>query len=167
MKIYQRRIIPRRSPLQKAIQQNARKTANCLRGYRTEVLKNISAIKVWTELYPELRPELARQIPAHGDANLPAELRNYGASSDRGSENPSRGVFSTKSGVETGKMNTATRRNRFCAKRRPERMKRRRFRLKSGSTLLFMRLRRSESIDGRFRLSFRRLRLPTDAYFSL
>ena len=36
------------------------------------------AIKVWTELRPELRPELTRQIPAHGNANLPAELRNYG-----------------------------------------------------------------------------------------
>ena len=34
-----------------------------------------------------------------------------------------RGGFSTKFGVETGKMNTAARRNRFYAKRRPERTK--------------------------------------------
>ena len=56
--------------MQKAIQQDARKTANCPRGYRTEVLRKISAIKIRTEL----RPELARQIPAHGDANLPSRV---------------------------------------------------------------------------------------------
>ena len=64
--------------MQKAIQQDARKTANCLREYRTEVLRKISAIKIRTEL----SPELARQIPAHGDANLPSRIaqlrRNYG-----------------------------------------------------------------------------------------
>ena len=40
-----------------------------------------------------------------------------------GAEILSRGGFSTKFGVETGKMNTAARRNRFYAKKRSERMK--------------------------------------------
>ena len=77
---------------------------------------------------------ISAQIPANGNAHLPAERRNYSASSDQGSEISSRSVFSTKSDVETEKMNTAARRNRFYAKRRTERMKRRGFEQKSGSS---------------------------------
>ena len=47
------RNLDRRSPSQKAKQQNARKPANHLRGYRTEVLGKISGVKVRTEIESE------------------------------------------------------------------------------------------------------------------
>ena len=138
MEISRRKILYRRSPSQEAKQQNARKTASRLRGYRTEVLRKISAIKVWTELRPELRPESRPEL-AHKSRRMETHICRQngainGASSDQGSEISSRSVFSTKSDVETGKMNTAARRNRFYAKRRTERMKRRGFGQKSGSS---------------------------------
>ena len=110
------RNLDRRSPSQKAKQQNARKPANHLRGYRTEVLGKISGVKVRTEI----ASESARQTWARNWRQLPArvaQLRPIGA------EILSRGGFSTKFGVETGKMNSAARRNRFYAKRRSERTK--------------------------------------------
>ena len=110
------RNLDRRSPSQKAKQQNARKPANHLRGYRTEVLGKISGVKVRTEI----ESESARQNCARNWRQLPArvaQLRPIGA------EILSRGGFSTEFGVETGKMNSAARRNRFYAKRRTERTK--------------------------------------------
>ena len=164
MKISRRKIIDRRSPLQKAIQQDARKTANCLRRYRTKVLRKISAIKARTEL----RPELARQIPAHGDANLPFRIarlrRDYGPRVQKFSPRrlldeiwrrvrtkwtPRRGATnSAQNGVLKERNGTRLKKNQvrpyyLCVHAAPA------------------------SIDGRFQLSFRRSRLPTDAYASL
>ena len=85
--------------MQKAIQTNAKKTSNHLRGYRAEVQGKISRIKVRTEI-------------AFESARAP-----------RWAEIISRGGFSTKFGAEAGKMNIATRINRFYTKRRLERMK--------------------------------------------
>ena len=67
-----RRILDRRSPSQKAKQQNAKKPANHLRGYRTEVLGKISGVKVRTEI----ESESARQIGRGIGANCRHELRN-------------------------------------------------------------------------------------------
>ena len=164
MEISRRKILYRRSPSQEAKQQNARKTANTLRGYRTEVLRKISAIKVWTELRPELRPELAHKSRRMETHICRQKRRNYSASSDQGSEISSRSVFSTKSDVETGKMNTAARRNRFYAKRRTERMKRRGFGQKSGSSYYLCVDAGLRSINADSQLSFLRSSLPTDAY---
>ena len=101
--------------MQKAIQQNARKPANHLRGYRTEVLGKISGVK----FEPKLRPNQR----ANFDAKLaPIAGASYALRPD-GAENFTRGGFSTKFCVETGKMNTAARRNRFYANRHSERMK--------------------------------------------
>ena len=128
MKISRRKILVRRSPLQKAIQQDdlgkmRGKQLIAFEKYRTEVLRKISAIKVWTELRPELRPESCPELARKSRRMETHICRQNGAinsaSSDQGSEIPSRSVFSTKSDVETGKMNTAARRNRFYAKRRP------------------------------------------------
>ena len=66
------RILDRRSPSQKAKQQNARKPANHLRGYRTEVLGKISGVKVRTEIESESARQIARGI----GANCRHELRN-------------------------------------------------------------------------------------------
>ena len=168
MEISRRKILYRRSPSQEAKQQNARKTASRLRGYRTEVLRKISAIKVWTELRPELRPESRPEL-AHKSRRMETHICRQdgainGASSDQGSEIPSRSVFSTKSDVETGKMNTAARRNRFYAKRRTERMKRRGFGQKSGSSYYLCVDAGLRSINADSQLSFLRSSLPTDAY---
>lgn len=72
------RNLDRRSPSQKAKQQNARKPANHLRGYRTEVLGKISGVKVRTEI----ESESARQTWARNWRQLPArvaQLRPIGA----------------------------------------------------------------------------------------
>ena len=72
------RILDRRSPSQKAKQQNARKPANHLRGYRTEVLGKISGVKVRTEI----ASESARQTWTRNWRQLPArvaQLRPNGA----------------------------------------------------------------------------------------
>ena len=146
--------------MQKAIQQNARKTANHLRGYRTEVLRKISAVKVRTKI----ASEAARQTLAHNCRNLAQIAGTSCALRPDWAEILSRGRFSTKFGVETGKMNSATRRNRFYAKRRPERMKRHPVWRKMGSSMCVCVLRRDGAVYGRFRSSFRRSRVPTAAY---
>ena len=64
------RNLDRRSPSQKAKQQNARKPANHLRGYRTEVLGKISGVKVRTEI----ASESARQILTQNWRQLPARV---------------------------------------------------------------------------------------------
>ena len=65
-----RRILDRRSPSQKAKQQNAKKPANHLRGYRTEVLGKISGVKVRTEI----ASESARQTLTQNWRQLPARV---------------------------------------------------------------------------------------------
>ena len=112
------RNLDRRSPLQKAIQQNARKTANHIRGYRTEVLGKISELEVRTEI----SFESARQTLTQNWRQFPAQVAHC-APMGHGAEILSRGEFSTKFGVETKKINTAARRNQFYAKRRTERIK--------------------------------------------
>ena len=56
--------------MQKAIQQNARKTANHLREYRTEVLGKISGVKIRTEI----ASESARQTLTQNWRQLPAQV---------------------------------------------------------------------------------------------
>ena len=70
--------VAEQAPSQKAKQQNARKPANHLRGYRTEVLGKISGVKVRTEI----ESESARQTWARNWRQLPArvaQLRPIGA----------------------------------------------------------------------------------------
>ena len=136
--------------MQKAIQQNAKKRAHHLQGYRMEVLRKISAVKGT----PDFCAKLAQS------AGTNCALRPDWA------ECFSRGGFSTKLGVETGKMISATRRNRFYAKRRPERMKRHPVWTKMGSSMCVCVLRRAGTIYDRFRSSFRRSRLPAAAFGS-
>ena len=64
------RNLDRRSPSQKAKQQNARKPANHLRGYRTEVLGKISGVKIRTEI----ASESARQTWTQNWRQLPARV---------------------------------------------------------------------------------------------
>ena len=76
----------------------------------------------------------------------------------------SQGRFSTKFGVETGKMISATRRNRSYAKRHPERMKRRRF-CRTIDSSIASEFYAVPAIDyGRSRSLFWRSRLPTAAF---
>ena len=73
-----RRILDRRSPSQKAKQQNAKKPANHLQGYRTEVLGKISGVKVRTEIESESARQIARGIWRQLPARV-AQLRPIGA----------------------------------------------------------------------------------------
>ena len=59
------RNLDRRPPSQKAKQQNARKPANHLQGYRTEVLRKISGVKFGPKLRPNQSARLLRKIGAH------------------------------------------------------------------------------------------------------
>ena len=56
--------------MQKAIQQNAKKTANHLQGYRTKLLRKISGVKIRTEI----ASESARQTLAQNWRKLPARV---------------------------------------------------------------------------------------------
>ena len=64
-KITQRRILDRRFPLRKAMQQNARKPANRPPRNKGEVLRQISAVKIRTNT----ASESTRQTLAQNDAN--------------------------------------------------------------------------------------------------
>ena len=114
--------------MQKAIQQNAKKTANHLRGYRTDVLRKISAVKVRTGI----ASESARQTFAQNWRQLPARVAHCAPMAQKFSPeaNSLRNLASRPK-----KMNSATQRNRFYAKRHPEQMKRHPFCRKMGSSM--------------------------------
>ena len=102
--------------MQKAIQQNARKTANHLQGSGTEVLGKISGVKVQTEV----ASEPARQTLTQNWRQLSAQVAHCAPMGPKFSPAAN---SRRNSASRPEKMNTAARRNRFYAKRRSERMK--------------------------------------------